>query len=94
MWKPIFNVAVESIDKPDWDRELVFHMLTNRLLTAYMEKADSRTRLLESRATLDVWVWTIGVMTALESAAGEKLYLAVTGRRYLLIDCDCPDETR
>lgn len=42
--EPVFNLAVESILRPDKDWELARYTSTNRLFTSYAECGESRVK--------------------------------------------------
>lgn len=51
---PIFNVAIESNDKPDRDQGLSRYTPKNRLLTSYIEKGERRVEFARRDAALEV----------------------------------------
>lgn len=75
---PIFNTAVESIDKSDSLQELARYTSTNGLLTSSVGKGDSRITFARRRAALYVLVGVIGAMIAVDSARNKKFYQLVT----------------
>lgn len=59
-------------------------MSTNRLLTSYMEKRQSRVKLARRQAAFDVWVEALSAIRTLEVIMNEALYLLVAGGQFLL----------
>lgn len=58
-----------------------------------MENGEIRVTFRNRRATLDVWVNTIGAKESFGRAGKEEFYLMVSHDRYFLTGRDCPDCT-
>lgn len=74
---------MNSIEKRDNDRGVALFTLTNRLLKSYIGRRDSRVNYAKRRAALDAWPGMIGDVMTLEAKRVKKLYMPMTGGRYL-----------
>lgn len=90
--KPILNVTVDSIDKPDSDRGIACRTSTNQLLKLYMEEGKSGVSFVRRRSALHVWVEVIGAIMSLETVGNKQTYLPVTSELHLKTGHDCSDQ--
>lgn len=81
------------MNKPDRDRGIVRNTSEHRWLTSYMKKGENTVKFANGKAALNTFLGIFVTIIALEIAVNVELYLPLTGSRWLLIDCDCLDQT-
>lgn len=91
--KPVFNATVESIGKTDNDQLTVPYTSTNRMLTAYTKKSESRVQFARRRAPLAVFITIIRAKMASDNSGNKKLYPPLTAGRYILTGSNCLDKS-
>lgn len=91
LWDPIFNAAVQSIERYDWNSRVSRCMTRSLLLTWYIQKGQSMWRLVKRRF-LDVLVSLLDDALGFDGPGVKQLCPPVASTRYHLNSWNCFDK--